>query len=89
MKIKKIEQNGRYLYVYCKKSFFMNYGDYYTYFINNFKDDINMTCFEPYPDVTGKYIIFQFVLRNLRDTIVYCDNILNDIKEKENNNETN
>lgn len=83
MKIKKIEQKGKYLYVYCRLTMFKRFDYYYNYYKTHFKDCVNETCFEPMIDETGKYVIYTFVLRNLRDTIFYCDNILNDINKGE------
>lgn len=74
MKIKKIIKEGRFLNLYVRKAFFVNWEDEINFYNNRFNDG-NETFLGCGIDETGKYIILTFILRSKEEILKYARNM--------------
>ena len=80
--IKKVKKDGKYLELYAKKPFFMDFKLFHKQIDNYFKDEDNFLNVGI--DITGKYAILTFILRNKEDILPYI-NFMNKTNELEGN----
>jgi hypothetical protein len=81
LKIKEVEKCGKYLRIYVKKPVFGDLRKFFHHLEVLFGDE---DCFlNPMLDVTGKYVILTFILRNREDILPYVTGkvLLNDDKD--------
>ena len=70
MKIKKIEKDGRYLNIYIKIPFYATFNTMYNKikFYGYLDEESSLP---PYIDITGKYIVLVYILRNKENILPY------------------
>lgn len=68
MKIKKIEKNGRRLDIYVKIPYFSNYMKMNDKLRKYYDKEAS---YDNWIDITGKYIVMSYILRNKEDILPY------------------
>lgn len=70
MKIKKIEKEGRHLLIYIKIPFYSNFMKM-SYKLEKYID--KEASLQTFIDITGKYIVLEYLLRNKEDILPYIE----------------